>query len=87
MTNAARHSRAGNVEVAFRVAGRALEVDVVDDGSGFAPAAGEAHEGRGLSNMETRARALGARLDVRSGPGRGTTIHLGGVALPHRPPA
>lgn len=87
VTNAARHSRAGNVEVAFRVAGRALEVEVVDDGAGFASSVEEPREGRGLSNMETRARALGARLDVRSGPGCGTTIHLGGVALPHWPPA
>jgi len=83
VTNAARHSRARTLEVALKVAGRVLELEVKDDGAGFALPDGR--EGRGLANMAARAAALGGKLDIRSEPGSGTRILLGGVALP-RPP-
>lgn len=80
VTNAARHSRARSLEVALRVAGRVLALEVKDDGAGFATSA--SHAGRGLANMAARAAALGGKLDIRSEPGSGTRVLLGGVELP-----
>jgi signal transduction histidine kinase/ligand-binding sensor domain-containing protein len=84
VTNAARHSRATSLEIAFRVVGRMLDIEVRDNGSGLpaAPPDGNGRETRGLANMAERARALGGRLDVTSRPGGGTRIHLGGLPLP-----
>ncbi|MGE5345525.1 MAG: two-component regulator propeller domain-containing protein [Acidithiobacillales bacterium] len=85
VTNAARHSRATTVEIAIRTTGRALDVEVRDDGAGFRPSGdGGTSEGRGLSNMAERAAALGGKIDVRSDAGRGTRIAVAGVALPRR---
>jgi signal transduction histidine kinase len=73
------------VTIAFGLDGRALSVEVVDDGAGFDPAAGRdlsEPEGRGLENMSARARALGGTLSVVSSPGRGTRLMVAGLPLP-----
>lgn len=84
VTNAARHSRAASVAVTFRLAGRALFVEVSDDGAGFDPAARDLTEaeGRGLENMRARARALGGTLQIVSSPGGGTRLVVAGLPLP-----
>ncbi|HTS01218.1 MAG TPA: ATP-binding protein, partial [Thermoanaerobaculia bacterium] len=84
VTNAARHSRARLVTVAFRVEGKSFSVEVADDGSGFDPARTglpEA-EGRGLENMRVRAEALGGRLEVESSPGSGTRLSVARLPFP-----
>jgi signal transduction histidine kinase len=54
-----------------------VALDVSDDGVGFDPEAPELRARRlGLTSMEERARRVGARLEIRSAPGEGTTIHL-----------
>lgn len=50
-----------------------LHVTVTDDGVGFDPASAT---GSGLANIADRVDALDGHVDVRSGPGRGTTIEL-----------
>ena len=50
--------------------------EVADDGRGFDPTAvgdGE-RQGLGLGGMRERAQMLGGEMDVRSRPGKGTTI-------------
>jgi signal transduction histidine kinase len=75
--NAVRHSRARNVTVRLRDGGRALRLEVVDDGVGFDPADPELRSHHlGLTSMEERARELGGRLVVSSAPGAGTTVSL-----------
>ncbi|TDD71951.1 hypothetical protein E1262_04280 [Jiangella aurantiaca] len=75
MQNAGKHAGVG-ASVTVRVAEAAdggLEFEVCDDGAGFDPAAtGESH---GFVNMRDRLGALGGRLTVESGPGRGTVVH------------
>jgi signal transduction histidine kinase len=70
LTNVARHSGARSAEVGVRARHGCLEVAVVDDGTGFAPAAGCRAGAVGLVSMRTRAEAVGGRLTVTSGPGR-----------------
>ncbi|MDE3011797.1 MAG: sensor histidine kinase, partial [Pseudomonadota bacterium] len=77
LTNAARHSRAGLVEVHVRreraTHGTQLAVDVSDDGIGIDPAA--VHHGLGLISMDERASALGGTVRWRSAPGDGFAVH------------
>jgi NarL family two-component system sensor histidine kinase YdfH len=75
LTNIARHARAKNVKmrIATLVASKELEMEIVDDGSGFDPASIEAGH-YGLLGMRERVRMAGGRIDVRSEPGKGTRI-------------
>lgn len=61
---------------------------VDDDGPGFDPAAVRPERGRhvGLGLLRERARLAGGRLQVRSVPGRGTTVTLE-LPVPHPDPA
>lgn len=74
LTNVRRHSGARNVLVALKREGNDLAIEVSDDGRGFAP--GEGAAGLGLRGMHERASALGGRLTVEGGTGRGTRVRL-----------
>jgi signal transduction histidine kinase len=81
LSNAAKHAKAKNIAVRVAVRDDEAELEVVDDGVGFDPAARPA--GFGLDGMEERVALAGGRLDVRSAPGRGTTLS---VSLPRAAP-
>ena len=70
LTNAAKHSHAGEVRLAAWREERLLVLEVSDDGIGGAAAGG----GSGLRGLADRVEALGGRLTVSSPPGRGTTL-------------
>jgi two-component system sensor histidine kinase UhpB len=55
-------------------AGDALHIEVGDDGEGFDPAL--ASEGIGIIGMRERVFAVGGTIQVRSRPGRGTTVAI-----------
>lgn len=75
LANAIRHSGAETIRVTLAPrAPDGAELTVADDGRGFA--FDEAGSGLGLEGMRERALLVGGRLDVQSGPGRGTTVHL-----------
>jgi signal transduction histidine kinase len=77
LQNALRHSGAGRIDVRLDEGSGGLRLAVADDGVGFEPEeAGLRSRRLGLTSMEERARALGGRLRIDSGPGRGTTITL-----------
>ncbi len=77
LQNALRHAGAEHVELRLEESERGLRLTVADDGVGFEPEeAGLRSRRLGLTSMEERARALGARLRIESAPGRGTTIDL-----------
>lgn len=69
ITNAARHARAEVIDVTASCAERLLTVSVTDDGVGGADLAGS-----GLQGLADRLSALGARLEVVSPVGGGTTV-------------
>ena len=75
LSNAARHSGAGRVEVRLRrTPGGGASLEVVDDGRGFAFE--QAERGLGLAGMRERALLVGGELTIESRPGHGTTVRL-----------
>ncbi|HWO70796.1 MAG TPA: ATP-binding protein [Actinomycetota bacterium] len=72
LQNAVKHAAASEVRIQLAEAAGHLFFSVRDDGRGFDPATVPA--GAGLRNMADRVEALGGRLEVRSPPGRGTTV-------------
>jgi signal transduction histidine kinase len=80
INNAARHSHASRVWVDGRVTEAEIRIEIGDDGQGFDSSAWQ--RGLGLAGMTERAAVLGARLEVRSLPGEGTTIELV-IPTPH----
>jgi two-component system sensor histidine kinase UhpB len=75
LSNAARHSGAGRVEVTLRRSEKGgVSLVVADDGRGFAFE--ESESGLGIAGMRERALLLGADLVIESRPDRGTTVRL-----------
>ncbi len=73
LRNALRHGRPGRVTVRLLEEPGALTLEVADDGEGFDPATVPPGH-LGLVSMRERAARAGGRLQVRSAPGRGTTV-------------
>ena len=63
------------IEVSLRRAGGGVELEVADDGRGFA--FDESERGLGISGMRERALLIGAELTIESRPGQGTTCAPG----------
>jgi signal transduction histidine kinase len=76
LANASRHAGARAIRLTLAVTGRELELEIADDGRGFALAARRGSDALGLVGMEERALALGGSLEVRSAPGEGTLVRL-----------
>jgi signal transduction histidine kinase len=74
LSNARQHSAARRVRVTLGTRGDELDIEVADDGRGFA--AGTADGGMGLSTMRERAALLGREVEVSSEPGGGTRVRL-----------
>jgi signal transduction histidine kinase len=76
LTNALKHSGAGEVQVHAKISGNTLEMVVQDDGQGFDPSTLVEGRRNGLGNMRRRAEVIGAKLELQSAVGRGTTVKL-----------
>jgi two-component system sensor histidine kinase UhpB len=75
LSNAARHSGAGQAGVRLRrLDSGGVELAVADDGRGFA--FDESEGGLGIAGMRERALLIGGELSIESRPGRGTTVRL-----------
>jgi signal transduction histidine kinase len=73
LTNVLKHSGSTRVDVTVARAGAELRLSVRDDGRGFSVEDGGSDGARaggaGLRNLRTRARRLGAELQLQSRPG------------------
>ncbi len=74
LNNVERHADAREVEVRWTVAGGNYRLTVRDDGKGFDTSLGARESAYGLVGMKERADAIGARLEILSTPGGGTTV-------------
>ena len=73
LTNVTRHAQASRCDVELRLGDSNLELDVSDDGIGFADGA---RPGVGLRSMRERADELGGELRGRRGAACGTRIQI-----------
>ena len=76
--NAVRHSGVGEATVTLESTEAAVTATVRDEGRGFALPDLETLAGDnsiGLAGMRERAAHAGGRLDIRTSPGAGTTVH------------
>lgn len=73
VNNAAKYSKATQVNVKLDTDGKILSMEVKDDGIGFNE---KDADGNGLGNMQKRADALRGKLSIQSKPGEGTAIKL-----------
>jgi PAS domain S-box-containing protein len=71
LTNAVLHAQAHEIDIALRVYPSRLELEVCDDGQGFALDSAAVSQGLGLLGMRERASQLGAQLSLRSAAGKG----------------
>jgi len=80
ITNAVRHSQAGELRLGYRVEGPAVRLRARDNGRG----AGELVAGNGLRGMRERLAAYGGRVEIHTRPGEGfgidITLPLGDIA-------
>lgn len=77
LSNVRKHAGRSRVQVRLRSIAGSLRLDVRDWGRGFDPAVlqrGAGGEHVGITSMHERMALLGGRLEVRSGPDRGTTV-------------
>jgi signal transduction histidine kinase len=73
VTNVIKHSGAAHARVVLSVVGGdALQVAVVDDGTGIAPE--RRGDGSGLRGLRDRAEAVGGSLEVQTADSVGTTV-------------
>ena len=80
LTNVARHSGAGSVDIILERRPDHVLLIVEDNGAGFdstaASDAGASGSGFGLLGMQERAALVGATLQIESSKGKGTTVLL-----------
>jgi PAS domain S-box-containing protein len=82
LTNAVKHARARNIEVALGAAPERVTLTIDDDGVGFdAGYTMPAGNRWGFATMRERADAVGATLRIESAPGRGVHVI---VEIPRR---
>ncbi|HEY4335629.1 MAG TPA: ATP-binding protein, partial [Puia sp.] len=74
VNNAAKYSQCANLTIRLRQERGGLQMEISDDGKGFAEA--EVIRGNGLNNMRQRAAAMAGKIWIDSGVGKGTRIVL-----------
>ena len=89
MINAIKHAGAEAMEVILKEVGGRLQIQVVDNGEGFDPAAADEvaqkNKSFGLFSMRERLGFLGGEIHIDSKPGRGTKVTIS-VPLPGEEP-
>jgi PAS domain S-box-containing protein len=76
LTNVVRHAQATHVAVSLHAAAGALELEIRDDGRGFAPGTISGPGAIGLLGMRERAGVFGGTVDFLGGPGQGATVRV-----------
>ncbi|MBV8275071.1 MAG: DUF4118 domain-containing protein [Verrucomicrobia bacterium] len=81
ISNALRHAKPTIISVLLKGDLSLVTLEVRDNGTGIEQVRLENEEGLGIASMRDRAKQLDAQLDIRTAPGRGTTVT---VRLPLR---
>jgi signal transduction histidine kinase len=76
LNNVLKHAQARHVAVSLGQEGPSVRLEIADDGAGCDPARARRSGGLGLRGMEERAAEIGARLEIESAAGSGTTVRV-----------
>ena len=76
VVNAVKHSGSGTISVRLRSMDAGVVLDIVDDGCGFDRPHKSSRGGFGLTSMNERAAAIGARCEIVSARGAGTMVRV-----------
>jgi signal transduction histidine kinase/ligand-binding sensor domain-containing protein len=76
LNNTLKHAHASKVAISLQQDGKAVRLEVADDGVGFDPQAAETRGGLGLRGMAERVEQMGGRLEIQSEPGEGTSVQV-----------
>ena len=74
--NVHRHAGASEVRISLRATARECLVEICDNGIGISQEPIRVAESQGLQNMNTRAEAIGGRVEYGQAEGRGTRVKL-----------
>jgi two-component system, NarL family, sensor histidine kinase UhpB len=74
LSNVTRHSEAARIGVGLKRTENGVELEVADDGAGFA--FDQSEQGLGIAGMRERALLVGGELTIESRPEQGTTVRL-----------
>lgn len=76
VTNIARHSRAGNIEVNLNLSENVLKLTIRDDGKGITGDQVNSPGSMGLAGMRERIKSVNGKLDISGEDGQGTIISV-----------
>ena len=74
--NTLKYSKAKNLSIELEYIGKHLEIYAEDDGVGFDINDKSKHQGIGLLNMKSRAKIIGATIELKSSKNNGTKLHI-----------
>ena len=72
--NTLKHANASEIKLMMKLNGQKLTINYKDDGKGFDPKLIEDETNFGLSGLKSRAKYIGATIDIESNPNQG--VHL-----------
>ena len=76
LTNALKHGEARHIDLNLAFNGDRLQLQVRDDGRGFAPELLGVNSGFGIRSIEQRAEQINAVVNIITNPGNGTVISV-----------
>lgn len=76
LNNAVKHSGATTILAQVMRHNNNLSITVEDNGKGFNMASTDISKGAGLANIQSRVDYLKGQLDIKTEPGKGTSVHI-----------
>jgi len=74
LNNSLKHAGANKIVVSLRYSGKQVEMEIADNGRGFAVETAQHQGGLGLVSIRERVEALGGTWSISSRPGEGTRV-------------
>lgn len=77
LNNVVKHAAATSVSVTIKQVDGNVELEITDNGRGFAVTDSNLNAGMGLKNIQERVSGLDGELTIHSAPGEGTSVRVG----------
>ena len=71
INNTLKHASAANIEISLIISSGQLDLHYSDDGKGYEPSAIQGKKGTGLSNIHSRIKSLGGKVEIHTKRNRG----------------